>query len=35
MDVVVDHAANTVSFNTALKYGELVETLNVEGVGPA
>ena len=35
MDVVVDHAANTVSFNTALKYSELVETLNVEGVGPA
>jgi alditol oxidase len=32
MDVVVDHAANTVSFNTALKYGELVETLNAEGV---
>jgi alditol oxidase len=32
MDVVVDHAANTVSFNAALKYGELVKTLNAEGV---
>ena len=32
MDVVVDHAANTVSFNAALKYGELVETLSAEGV---
>ena len=32
MDVVVDHATNTVSFNAALKYGELVETLNAEGV---
>jgi xylitol oxidase len=32
MDVVVDHAANTVSFNAALKYGELVETLNAEDV---
>jgi alditol oxidase len=31
-DVVVDHAASTVSFNAALKYGELVETLNAEGV---
>lgn len=31
-DVVVDHAANTVSFNAALKYGELVETLNAEGL---
>jgi xylitol oxidase len=31
-DVVVDHAANTVSFNAALKYGELVGTLNAEGV---
>jgi alditol oxidase len=31
-DVVVNHAANTVSFNSALKYGELVETLNAEGV---
>ena len=32
MDVVVDHAADTVSFNAALKYGELVQTLNAEGV---
>jgi xylitol oxidase len=32
MDVVVDHAAHTVSFGAALKYGELVETLNSEGV---
>jgi xylitol oxidase len=32
MDVVVDHAENTVSFNAALKYGELAETLNAEGV---
>src|SRR5918999_5018540 len=32
MDVVVDRAANTVSFNAALKYGELVETLGAEGV---
>jgi xylitol oxidase len=32
IDVVVDHAANTVSFNAALKYGELVETLSAEGV---
>jgi xylitol oxidase len=31
-DVVVDHAASTVSFNAALKYGELVETLCAEGV---
>ncbi len=31
-DMVVDHAANTVSFNAALKYGELAETLGVEGV---
>jgi xylitol oxidase len=31
-DVVVDHAANTVSFNAGLKYGELVEPLNAEGV---
>ena len=31
-DVVVDHAANTVSFNAALKYGELVKTLSAEGV---
>jgi alditol oxidase len=32
MDVVVDHATDTVSFNAALKYGELVQTLNEEGV---
>jgi xylitol oxidase len=32
MGVVVDHAANTVSFNAALKYGELAETLSAEGV---
>jgi xylitol oxidase len=32
LDTVVDHAANTVSFNAALKYGELVETLGAEGV---
>jgi alditol oxidase len=32
MDMVVDHAADTVSFSAALKYGELVETLNAEGV---
>jgi xylitol oxidase len=32
MDVVVDHATDTVSFNAALKYGELVETLTKEGV---
>jgi len=31
-DTVVDHAANTVSFNAALKYGRLVETLSAEGV---
>jgi alditol oxidase len=31
-DVVVDHATNTISFNAALKYGELVETLSAEGV---
>ncbi len=31
-DVVVDHKANTVSFNAALKYGELAETLSAEGV---
>jgi xylitol oxidase len=31
-EVVVDRAANTVSFNAALKYGELVETLGAEGV---
>ncbi len=32
MEVVFDRAANTVSFNAALKYGELVETLGAEGV---
>jgi xylitol oxidase len=32
MDVVVDHEAETVSFNAALKYGELVVALNEEGV---
>jgi alditol oxidase len=32
MDVVVDHATDTVSFNAALKYGELVEALDEEGV---
>jgi xylitol oxidase len=32
LDVVVDHATNTVSFNAALKYGELVHRLNAEGV---
>jgi xylitol oxidase len=31
-DVVVDHAANTISFNAALKYGELVEALSAESV---
>ncbi|MBA3425091.1 MAG: FAD-binding protein [Rubrobacter sp.] len=31
-DVVVNRAASTVSFNAALKYGELVETLSAEGV---
>jgi alditol oxidase len=31
-DVVVDHGANTVSFNAALKYGELAGALNAEGV---
>ena len=31
-DVVFDHAAGTVSFNAALKYGELVGALNAEGV---
>ena len=31
-EVAVDHAASTVSFNAAMKYGELVETLNAEGV---
>ena len=32
MDVVVDHVTDTVSFNAALKYGGLVETLTKEGV---
>ena len=32
MDVVLDRAANTVSFNAAKKYGELVEALSAEGV---
>jgi xylitol oxidase len=32
MDVVVDHAADTVSFNASLKFGELVQKLNEEGV---
>src|ERR687898_490817 len=32
MDVVVDHEAETVSLNAALKYGEVVHTLNEEGV---
>ena len=32
MDAVVDHATDTVSFNAALKYAELVHTLNAEGV---
>jgi xylitol oxidase len=32
MYAVVDHEANTVTFNAALKYGELVRTLNAEGV---
>src|ERR671911_667287 len=31
-EVAVDHAASTVSFNAARKYGELVETLSAEGV---
>ena len=31
-DVVFDHAAGTVSFNAALKYGQLAGALNVEGV---
>jgi alditol oxidase len=31
-DVIVDHATNTVSFNAALRYGELAETLKAEGV---
>jgi xylitol oxidase len=32
MDIVVDHAANTVSFNAGLRYGELAEKLKAEGV---
>jgi alditol oxidase len=32
VEVAFDGAANTVSCNAALKYGELVETLNAEGV---
>jgi alditol oxidase len=32
IDVVVDHATDKVSFNASLKYGELVHTLNEEGV---
>jgi alditol oxidase len=32
MYAVIDHEANTVSFNAALTYGELVRTLNAEGV---
>ncbi|HZC84261.1 MAG TPA: D-arabinono-1,4-lactone oxidase [Rubrobacter sp.] len=32
MAIVVDHAADTVSLNAALKYGELVQKLNEEGV---
>jgi xylitol oxidase len=31
-DVVVDHTTKTVSFNAALTYGDLVETLKAEGV---
>lgn len=31
-DVIVDHEAGTVSLGAALKYGELVETLDAEGV---
>jgi xylitol oxidase len=31
-EVVVDHAAMTVSFNAATKYGELAEALSAEGV---
>ncbi len=32
MDLVVDRAAGTVSFNAARKYGELVEALGAEGL---
>src|SRR5215212_6991763 len=31
-NVVVDHEANTVSFNAAMTYGELVEALRAEGM---
>ena len=31
-EVSVDHATNTVSFNAALKYGELAAALNAEGM---
>jgi xylitol oxidase len=31
-EVAVDHAVSKVSFNAAMKYGELVETLGAEGV---
>ena len=31
-DVIIDHAAGTVSFNAGLKYGELAERLNAEGL---
>ena len=34
-DVVVDHAAGTVSFAAGLRYGELAETLRAEGVALA
>jgi len=31
-DVAIDHAAGTVSFGAALRYGELADVLNAEGV---
>lgn len=34
-DVVVDHAAGTVSFSAGLRYGELAEALRAEGVALA
>jgi xylitol oxidase len=34
-DVLVDHAAGTVSFSAGLKYGELAEALKAEGVALA
>jgi xylitol oxidase len=34
-DVVVDHAAGTVSFSAGLRYGELAEALQAEGVALA